>query len=181
MPGQQATHCSATAVHLAKLIKLPDIHARHASAPLPCGCLQTRFGKIDLLQDQMLSRTLQVVGGQDNMGSGVQCQQESCPAGKATHTMLSAEFHLCTCTFKQSLGHGHRCHYQGLRTLTSLQAAAFTGPEQEAAFQALCRWCAALGYIMKAHLEGIGGIDEAGRVRGARHTVAAFSCQHLIL
>ena len=45
-----------------------------------------------------------------------------------------------------------------------MQAAAFIGPEHEAAFQTLCRWSAALGYILKAHLEGSSDVDDALRV-----------------
>lgn len=43
------------------------------------------------------------------------------------------------------------------------QAAAFIGPEHEAAFQTLCRWSAALGFILKAHLEGSSDVDDALR------------------
>ena len=39
------------------------------------------------------------------------------------------------------------------------------GPEHETAFQVLCRWSAALGYILMAHLDGDTDLAEAAKVQ----------------
>ena len=46
-----------------------------------------------------------------------------------------------------------------------VQAAAYMGPEHEVAFQVLCRWSAALGYILMAHLDGYTSLAEAAKVQ----------------
>lgn len=47
------------------------------------------------------------------------------------------------------------------------------GPEHEAAFQVLCRWSAALGYILMAHLDGYTSVGEAAKVQAVTHVRTA--------
>lgn len=64
-----------------------------------------------------------------------------------------------------------------------VQAAAYMGPEHEAAFQVLCRWSAALGYILMAHLDGHTSLDDAAKVQAAHtymHSPAHPSCMPLV-
>ena len=62
---------------------------------------------------------LQVVGSQDNMGSGVQCQQESCPAGKCySPYAVNFIFTFALCIMQQIPGYRQRFTCQGLSTMT---------------------------------------------------------------
>ncbi len=55
-------------------------------------------------------------------------------------------------------------HHSSLLWALPVQAAAFMSLQHEAEFQALCRWSAALGYILKAHLEDCSDVDDAAKV-----------------
>ena len=78
------------------------------------------------------------------------------------------------CVMRYSLMGGSSVH---------VQAAAYMGPEHEAAFQVLCRWSAALGYILMAHLDGHTSVDDAAKVQAAHacvHSSAHPSCVPLV-
>lgn len=78
------------------------------------------------------------------------------------------------------MAHHSRLHY--MMHCDLMQAAAFIDPQDEAHFQALCRWSASLGYILKAHLEGCSDLDDAAKVwkLGCMSTISQDRIQHRV-
>ena len=102
---------------------------------------------------------------------GWTASSSSCMLVDSAHSLIASESGVCDAWLPTGGG------------TVRAQAAAYMGPEQEAAFQVLCRWSAALGYILMAHLDGFTSVDIAAKVQAAHtcvHSLAHPSCMPLV-